>query len=493
MWPQLFRRAPGKALSLQARIRETIAGAILDQLLQPGTEVPSTRRLAQDLRVSRNTVTIAYQMLVDEGFLVADRRSGHRVHPEVFKHRMPRGFASENRAAVPPLDWASRCKMRPSTQRNVIKPADWQRFPYPFVYGQFDPQLMPITAWREATQSALAVGEIRSWASDRIDSDDPMLVEQVQRRVLPTRGVWATTDEILVTVGAQHALYLIADLLVAPDTVVGMENPGYPDARNIFGAKTRRLRALPLDEHGIIVDERVAGCDCVYVTASHQSPTNCTMPLDRRRALLSLAETRDVVLIEDDYESELRFSGAPIPALKSLDAAGRVIYVGSLSKSLAPGLRVGYIVAPRPLIRELRALRRLMLRHPATNNQRAVAFFLSLGHYDTLLRRLVAAYRERAEVLGQALLDYFPGSVPGINTGGTSYWVKGPAQLDARQLAKEAAGRGVLLEPGEVFFMAEDHPQNFFRLGYASIAAERIEPGIRLLAESVRTCRQLTR
>src|SRR5690349_11789976 len=213
--------------------------------------------------------------------------------------------------------------------------------------------------------------------------------------VSSTRRCFAKPDEIVVTIGAQQALYLVADLLANESTTVGFENPGYPDARNIFLTRNARLLPLAVDGGGVRTDEDrdvLAQCDYVYVTPSHQCPTSVTMPIERRRALLKLAQRHDFVVIEDDYESENNFTGAPHPALKSLDTADRVIYIGSLSKTFAPGLRLGYVVGPRDLIHELRALRRLMVRHPAALIQRAFANFLALGHHDTLLRKLAHAY-----------------------------------------------------------------------------------------------------
>src|SRR5262249_32746782 len=153
------------------------------------------------------------------------------------------------------------------------------------------------------------------------------------------------------------------DLLVSEQLIVGIENPGYPDARNIFSCRTRQLRPLPIDENGLLIRPELRGCNYIYATPSYQSPTTATMPMDRRLEFLQLADSEDFVIIEDDYESEMRFSSTPSPALKSLDQNARVIYVGSLSKTLAPGLRLGFIVASSQLIDELRALRRLMIRH----------------------------------------------------------------------------------------------------------------------------------
>jgi GntR family transcriptional regulator/MocR family aminotransferase len=313
--------------------------------------------------------------------------------------------------------------------------------------------------------------------------DDESLVRQIRTRVLPRRGVWASDDEIVVTVGAQQALYLLADLLVGEDTPVGIENPGYPDARNIFGSRSAHLIPLPIDRSGLVVGDALNDCDYVYVTPSHQCPTTVTMPRERREALLRKAEEADFVLIEDDYESENPAEGEPIPALKSLDRNDRVIYVGSLSKSLAPGLRIGYVVGPAELIRELRGIRRLNLRHPTAFMQRAFALFLSLGHHDSLLRRLSAAHDERARAVAAALARHLPEMRPVPISGGSSCWVEGPAWLDAGELAEEAEKRGVLIEPGAVFFGPGTPVRNCFRLGFASIALARVEPGIEILAE----------
>jgi len=235
-----------------------------------------------------------------------------------------------------------------------------------------------------------------------------------------------------------------------------------------------------------VLPDGIDGCDYAYLTPSHQCPTTVTLPLERRRALLALAAERDAVLIEDDYESEVSYADRPTPALKSLDTMQRVIYVGSLSKTLAPGLRLGYIVGPAELIREARALRRLMLRHPPANNQRAAALFLSLGHHEALVRRLTHVLKDRSLALRRSLDRHLPNLEKSNSIGGSSYWLKGPESLDAVVLAEGARRRGVLIEPGGVFFMAEAPPRNFFRLGFSSIPAERIDAGIAELAALVR-------
>jgi GntR family transcriptional regulator/MocR family aminotransferase len=485
MWYRRFRSADAKGTGLQDRIRQMLVSAILDGQLPAGESIPSGRKLADELGVARNTVMLAYQQLADEGYLVARERSGYYVNPEI---RGPRVSLRARREAPqdPAPQWAKRLRFRPSEQRNIVKPSDWQAFRYPFIYGQSDPSLFPTHEWRECCMKLLTVMELRDWAPDQIARDDTSLVQEIQSKVLPRRGVWATADEILVTVGAQHALYLLADLLVSPETTVGVEDPGYPDARNTFASRTKKLVALPVDAEGIAASKSLEACDYVYVTPSHQCPTTVTMALERRETLLELAAKRDFILIEDDYESEAGFESMPTPALKSLDREERVIYVGSLSKAFAPGLRLGYIVGSKTLIGELRALRRLMLRHPSAFIQRSFALFMSLGHYDALLRRRWTAYRERMEVLQTALQKHVPEVSYVPVSGGASCWVSGPEWLDARELAGAAAKRGVLIEPGDVFFISGSPRQQHLRLGITSIGADRIGEGIRELGNAIR-------
>ena len=261
-----------------------------------------------------------------------------------------------------------------------------------------------------------------------------------------------------------------------------MENPGYPDARNIFSMRTRHVRPLPVDGLGAVPGKELSGCDYLFVTPSYQCPTSATMPLCRREEILAAAAAQDIIIIEDDYETHSGFAEVPAPALRSLDRAGRVLYVGSLSKILAPGLRLGFLVGPPELISEARALRRLMLRHPPANNQRTAALFLSLGHHEALGRRLGHIHRDRAQVLKRALDRHLPELSCSAAAGCSAFWLEGPPWLDTRELAERARDRGVLIEPGDVFFAGERPPLNTLRLGFSSISSDRIEPGIAELA-----------
>jgi GntR family transcriptional regulator/MocR family aminotransferase len=484
----LLRIKRGEYASLQTQIREAFVSAILDGQLGRDEPVPSTRRMAKVLGVSRNTVMLAYQGLLDDGYLVARERSGYyvssRAVPQQVKPVAERpSDGREGKHAGP--DWKTRLARHPAARENIAKPLDWSSYKYPFIYGQVDHNLFPIAEWRECARQTLGKRWFHAWTDDHGAHDDPLLVEQIRRRILPRRGIMAGEDEILVTLGGQHALYMISSLMAKPQTRIVVEEPGFPDARNIFSLHSRNVSLIDVDEHGLPPDKIPADTEMAFVTPSHQSPTTVTMPLSRRLDLMEKARQHDFIVIEDDHEFETNYVNEPCPSLKSLDDSGHVIYVGSLSKSVFHGLRLGFLVGPREFIDEARALRRLMVRHPPNNNQRTAALFLSLGHHDTLIRRLHRAYRQRWEVMASALEKHLPNSSQVPSFGGTSFWVRGPERLDANRLNEAGRAHGLLIEPGRIFFGRENPPANYFRLGFSSIDEALIEPGVELLASLI--------
>ena len=214
--------------------------------------LPSCRILAEKLGVARGTVVLAFQQLVDQGFLVARERRGHFVNPEVLAtpakpHQKAPTTSTRSTGRRAARSRRATCRGRPSTRTGSSRPI-------PFVYGQFDPALFPTAEWRECNRMALAVLEIRNWAADMVDRDDPLLIEQIQARLLPRRGIFANPDEIIVTLGAQNALYMLATLLMTKGSKVAMEDPGYPDARSIFRLAGADIHATPVDSQGIVTD-----------------------------------------------------------------------------------------------------------------------------------------------------------------------------------------------------------------------------------------------
>ena len=485
-WAQLFTLPEQPALPLQGRLRLAIVRAILEGRLGAGAPLPSSRELASLLGLSRNTVTSAYLQLSDEGFLEARPRSGVFVAadaraPVVNAWATPLGPQGN---AGPAPAWKQRVKRSQTGRPTLSKPDQWASYPYPFVYGTYDPQLFPTEDFRECCSRTLARSQLPHWTPDLETEDVPELIEQIRTRLLPKRGVFALKEEVLVTVGAQHAYYLLAEALFDEATRLGLEEPGHPHARNSFAMRNPRCVEIEVDEDGLRVDALPA-LDYLFVTPSHQSPTTATLSLERRQHLLRHAETHEVVIIEDDYEAENLYEGAPMPALKSLDRGGRVIYVGSVSKSLSPALRLGYIVAPRALISELRLIRHAMLRHPSAFLQHAYALFLSLGHHESHARRVNQAMQERLELAAAALRERLPDFDFTLPQGGASIWLRAPDWVDAGELALLARKQGVLIEAGEVFFGRPSYPCPFLRLRLSSIAAGQISAGIDALGLAV--------
>ncbi|MCK8462763.1 PLP-dependent aminotransferase family protein [Aliiroseovarius sp. S1339] len=467
--------------TLQAQIQQMIAEAILSGRLPRGEKLPSTRRLSAHLGVSRITVTLAYTELQANDYLTSKGRSGFYVSENAPE---PPSFKLRERGEDT-VDWQRAIGTNFTGGCTPTKPLEWRRMKYPFIYGQADPTLFDHNAWRLCALRALGQKDHPAMMRDYYDQDDPQLTEFIARHILPRRGILARPEEILITLGAQNALWLSAQVLLTQRRTAAIEDPCYYSLRDILTQSRCHLVKIPVDRDGLPPDALPDGTDVIYTTPSHQSPTTATMPIDRRKALLNRARELDAVVVEDDYDFEMSFLKPPMPALKSLDREGRVIYVGSFSKSLFPGLRLGFLVGSEPFIREARALRSAVLRHPPGLIQRTVAYFLSLGHYDALIRRIGSAYHERRDVMNQAIEDAGL-TIAGRGVfGGSAFWMRAPEGVDTRGLAAALQAKDVVIEPGAPFFGDDAPPTNFYRLAYSSIPASRIPKGISLIAEAI--------
>lgn len=468
---------PGRGL--QEQVRETLVNAILSGIFAADTPLPSCRQLASQLRVSRNTTALVFESLVNEGYLISRPRSGYYLHPDYHEASPAAVESAPQREAAAPR-WGDRLQMTPSQQESILKPAGWMHYRYPFIFGQPDTRQFPLATWRSAANWLHGGVRDPAWVIDHIDQDVPMLIEQIRTRVLPKRGIVAAPDEILITLGSQNALYLLTRLLLSSTTRIGVENPCFREAINTFLLADAEVVPHPVDEEGIVLNERP--CDYYYVTPGHQVPTGVTMSSARRRQLLEHAARHDAVIIEDDYDSESNFTLNPLPALKASDRSGRVVYVSSLSKALSPGLRLGFMVADPDLIDEARALRRLVYRHPPTNIQYQMAHFLAQGHYETHLRRYHYDSAQRWERLHAALQRYLPScrALAGSEHA-NAFWLQTPAQINTQQLTWRAAHAGVLIEPGARHFLNAAPPDNYFRMGFHAINPDAIAQGVEVL------------
>ena len=385
--------------TLQQQIQSLVAEGILSGRFRPGEKLPSSRKLAKHLGISRITVTLAYNELLADDYIVARGRSGYYVSNSAPQPRL-KGKSTRHADTV---DWSRLIGTRFTQGPQLEKPDDWHNYRYPFIYGQADPSLFDHANWRLCALQALGLRNFEAMTADYFERDDPKLVEFIARHSLPRRGILANPDEILVTLGAQNALWLTAEVLLNQRRTAVIENPCYPGLAGILSLTRCKVVPVPVDAAGLPPEQVPEGVDVVFATPSHHCPTTVTMPLGRRRALLKRAAEDDFLVVEDDYEFEMSFLNPPSPALKSLDRDGRVIHIGSFSKSLFPGLRLGYIVGSRAFIREARALRATVLRHPPGHVQRTAATFMSLGHYDALIKRTATAFSRRRKVMESAI------------------------------------------------------------------------------------------
>ncbi|MGJ8546361.1 MAG: PLP-dependent aminotransferase family protein [Sulfitobacter sp.] len=479
---ETFFLHPDAQGTLQSQIQQMIAQGILSGRFQKGEKLPSTRRLATHLGVSRITVTIAYTELQANDYLISKGRSGYYVSPSA---PTPPAFEPQP-DTKDKVDWLRAIGQKFSGGATPRKPQDWAKYRFPFIYGQADPALFDHANWRLCALQALGQRDFTALTTDYYDQDDPQLIEFIARHTLPRRGITARPEQILITLGAQNALWLTTQVLLTQRRRAALEDPCYHALRDILTQSRCHVTPVRVDRDGLPPDAIPPDTDVIFTTPSHQCPTNATMPMNRRRDLLERAREMDALIVEDDYEFETSFLHPPSPALKSLDEDGRVIYVGSFSKSLFPGLRLGYLVGSEPFIREARALRASVLRHPPGHIQRTAAYFLSLGHYDALIRRMGSALHERRAAMETAI------QAEGLQIagqgayGGSSLWMRAPDGVDADELARRLQAQSVLIEPGRAFFGGPGRPGNFYRLAYSSIPATRIAEGIGLVANAIR-------
>ncbi|KIT16031.1 PLP-dependent aminotransferase family protein [Jannaschia aquimarina] len=473
-----FVLGPAQGATLQRQVQDAVTRGVLAGRMRPGDRMPSSRALARHLGLSRITVTLAYADLVANDYLVSRGRSGTFVSPNA---PTPAPVPRAARPARGGVDWSRALGQRFPDPAPLARPADWRRYPYPFIYGQTDQRLFDHGNWRRCALQALGSRDFGPLSEDAYARDDPYLVEQITTRILPRRGIDARPEEVLVTMGAQNALWMAAQVLLTQRRTAVMERPCYPALREILQLGRCIAQEVAVDGGGLPPGQVPEGADVLFVTPSHHCPTGVTMPLARRRALLALAERREMLIVEDDYEFELGFVTPPLPALKSLDRTGRVIYIGSFAKSLFPGLRLGYLVAAEPVIRELRALRGLVLRHVPGHVQRTAAYFLAQGHWDAQVARMTRAFRDR-RAAAQAAMDTHGLAPARANAfGGSSFWMRAPEGVRAIDLADRLRARGVLIEPADAFF-SDPRPGPFYRLAYSSIASEDIPEGIARIA-----------
>ena len=480
--PRFLKLPEASNLSLRDQICEVISSAIISKSLAHDRPLPSCRDLADQFGVSRNTVFAAYNKLIDLDFLISRERSGYFLNPQMISLNK----LQNERSPVAQDEIPCIVSFPPNKLSPVVNPLDWNSYPYPFIYNQIDPDLFPVGSWRECTRQALGKKKTPIWASDSVESDSPQLIQQLRQRLLNTRSIYAEEDEILITLGSQNALFILGTIFSKFGKSIALEDPGYFGARNAFSMSGNKLVGVPIDGDGIIPSEIPNDCQLVFTTPSHQFPTMITMSQSRRTELLKAAVEKDFLIIEDDYEAEMNYFAESSQSMMSMDTTGRVIYVGSMSKTLSPGIRLGFIVAHRDIIREARVARGVMMRHPPTIVQEIVALFFQLGHYHAHLHNIERRYKKRWQTMDIALDKHLSMLKRTKSKGGTSFWLTGPEGFDASSLAVRLRAKGVLIDRGQDYYLDYSEKRNF-RLGFAFVPVSKLEDGVKIIAEEVRS------
>ncbi|WP_131738684.1 MocR-like pyridoxine biosynthesis transcription factor PdxR [Actinomadura roseirufa] len=452
---------------LAGQIYRQLRAAILDGRLRAGEALPPTRELARRLEISRNTVGVAYDRLAAEGFLTSRVGAGTFVQEA--------GPARRGAPSASPL------RPRPVWAEISAWPAPMPGLTWDFRAGLPDVRLFPYESWRRIMAGRLRPSALADPAAAGDPAGLPELRAAVARHAGVSRSVRAAPDDIVITAGIQQALDLIVRVLLEPGDVVAVEDPGYPPAHLLLRASGLRVRGVPVDGEGLRVDALPEDARAVYVTPSHQFPLGMPMSLPRRRALLDWARRRDVVIVEDDYDTEYRYGGRPIEPLQSLDEDGRVLYTGTFSKTMRPVLRLGFLVAPPALHRAFRMARYVSSWHADVPAQAALARFIDEGLLVRHLRRSRREYQARHERVAELLADRFAGRLAVVPSAvGLHLSALLPAGTDDAALVRRAREEGVgLFALSEFAVTGPRAPGLVF--GYGAVRREEIEPGLRRL------------
>jgi GntR family transcriptional regulator/MocR family aminotransferase len=467
------------------RLYRDLRQAILGGRLQAGARLPATRLLGRELGLSRNTVLAAYEQLVSEGFIEMRHRSGAFVAQNL-PIALPPMRAMAASVPAPRLGRAGARSI--AAARGVRSTLEAARWPGCFIAGAPDVTAFPFALWARLLARSWRNPELRvSVGGD--SGGDPALRRAIADYLRESRGIACAPEHVLIVTGIRQALDLACRLLLESGDRVWMENPGYPGLRAVLAANGAEIVPVAVDEEGldIAAGRKQAGdARLVCVAPSHQYPLGVTLSLQRRLMLLDWARDADAWVLEDDYDSEYRYAGRPLAALKSLDADNRVIYVGTLSKLLFPSLRLGYLIAPPQLAEPFRRLRAALDDQPSMVAQPALAELFRSGHLAAHVRKMRQIYAARQRALLAAAASHLDGLVTlrpdeaGLHLVGR---LDGRlARRDDAELTQIARKEGIVLSALSDYDALGTGPRGLM-FGYAAAAEHSVEPALRKLAE----------
>ena len=470
------------AMPLHARIQRAIRQLILDGALGPGKQLPASRGLAKSLGVSRDTIEAAYAQLHAEGFI--ERRVGSG------------SFVAETTEFAPGHRHSKRDVLMRNQAPNLSKRGDAtfrsggvreMLMPRPFAHGVPDTRSFPLSLWERLERQVL-----KESGTLALLHGDPQGAEPLRRAIADyvnlERGARATADRVLVLTSSQQAVTLCANMLLDSGERIFIEDPAYYGARKAFDAAGLESVPVPVDAQGIQVEPILAEphhARAVFLTPSHQFPTGATLTLDRRLALIEWAAEHQAWIIEDDYDSEFHYAGKPTACVQGLDPHDRTIYVGTFTKSLFPGLRIGYVVLPSQLVKPMTVGRTLLDGHTASMSQLTLARFMEGGHFGAHVRAMRGIYAKRLDVLSSLVRKYLSDFVePRIPIGGlqmpcvlTCDIPEGVAINAARRVGVELLGLSALHAMGG--------GKAGFLMGFAAYTPTEMEVAVRKLANAL--------
>jgi GntR family transcriptional regulator/MocR family aminotransferase len=472
--------------TLQTQIVEQIHDLIRGGQLRPGSAVPSSRELSEQLHVSRNTVTEAYESLIAEGYLDTQRAVGTFVSKTVpdtstaGEQQTPQRAPSHQRAVNLPLPYTGRGLpgLHKLGDRNLV---------YDFALGRTDAGSFPEKIWRRLIVDCLG-GAAERMSEYNDPAGLPELRQLITNFLGPARGMVVSPEQVIIVAGCQQGLNLAAHLFVGTNTRVVVEAPCYRGAAFLFESYGGKIVPVPVDELGIDVGRLPEQpVKLAYVTPSHQFPTGVTLSLDRRIALLEWAARVGAYILEVDYDADFRYQDSPLPSLHALDRHRSVIYMSSFSRSIGPGLRLGYVVVPRELIRAATTIKALTDNGQPWLEQATLAQFIRDGSLVTHLKRIRYTYRRRRDALVRALHRHFGDvEISGTEAGMHLVWRlrRGLAPAQQFQAAAHAQGVGVypLHDSPAYFYEHMEDWERILLLGYTLLSEEQIAQGIARLA-----------
>lgn len=485
------------SVPLHRQLYDEIRRSILSGRLAKGQKVPSTRTLAESLAISRATVTMAYEYLLSEGYLEATTGSGTYVcrqlpdellktrNPDVKKLNITGGLRKPG--PVPNYKrlskFGSHLRDKPWIELGGYEPE------IQFSFGRPSISDLPLKQWMSLYNDRVRRGELNELDCPSKSAGYPPLRQAIANYLGRARAVACHPDQIVIVNGSQQAIDLVTRVLVDRGDFVGIEDPGYIGAKKAFEAQGAQLVALPVDASGLdVAAAKVHGNNLklVYVTPSHQFPTGVVMTLPRRLELLSWAQQTGTYVLEDDYDSEYRYKGRPIPALAGLEHNETVIYIGTFSKVLFPALRLGYLVLPKPLVKVFERAKWIADRHSALLEQQVLADFINGGFLDRHIRRMRALYEQRRKTVITSLKEEFAENVTVFgDNAGINVLIRLKSAKTDEQILTSARELDISLVSTAGFYLGQA-PQGEFLLNFGGLSEEQIQEGVARLKQASR-------